>query len=152
MGGKIKLCHGTCREAASSIYKNGIKFNVGSGELGQGFYMSTSLAYASCMAWHKMNSNSNGQNDKFFVLSAEIDVDDMKQWHVKSLSDKQAASMWKKLRESNETDKKAFDCDIVVSPIQDGLNMGSWQFVFPDNEGGNRTNLSIAVERMYEGK
>lgn len=130
MGGKIKLYHGTCGKAASSILSTGIDFTKGGGELGQGFYMSTFLAYASCMAWHKMNSNSSGQNDKFFVLSAEIDVDDMKNWSVKSFSSSTVQKHWREFRRTNKTKTHQFGVDLVVSPIQDGMNMGAWQFKF----------------------
>lgn len=127
MGGKIKLYHGTCGKAASSILKTEIDFTRGGGELGQGFYMSTSLAYASCMAWHKMKYERDSQ---FVVLSAAIDVDDIKNWSVKSFSSSTVQKYWREFRRTNKTKIHQFGVDLVVSPIQDGMNMGSWQFKF----------------------
>lgn len=142
--GKITLYHGTSETNAEKILTNGINFNVGSGELGRGFYLGTSLAYASCMAWHSANSS---KESNFSVLSATIDVDDLKKWDVLSIGRRKAQKKWKELINNQQTKTYLFNKDVVISAVQDGLNMGCWQFKF---EKEVKPKLKIKEFRKYD--
>lgn len=144
--GKITLYHGTSETNAEKILTNGINFNVGSGELGRGFYLGTSLAYASCMAWHSAKS---ANDPKFRVLSVTIDVDDLKTWNVLSLNNWGAERIWNQLITTNQTASHLFGKDVVISPVQDGLNMGCWQFKFEKDVNPKlKVEESIRYERI----
>ncbi len=141
---KITLYHGTSESSAQNILKDGINFNLGSGELGKGFYLGTSIAYASCMAWHAAQKNNDS---KFHVLSVTIKVDDLKKWNVLSFNNWGAERKWNELIKTNQTKTYLFNKDVVISPVQDGLNMGCWQFKF---EKDVNPKLKIKTFRSYE--
>lgn len=104
--------HGTTRPAAEAIIKN-IDVSKGCGELGQGFYIGSSLWRAFSWAWNKAQK----EGAEYRVIAFQIDEKQFGQLDILCQNTQSTRETYKRLKQSDLTTHWTSHHDAIWAPI-----------------------------------
>lgn len=123
--------HGTIQSAAKQIIQNGIDISKGQGELGQGFYVGSSLWRAFSWAWHK----SNNCHEKYEVIEFLIDESQLHKLNILYLNRSSTLARYRILKKTKQTRTWTSGHDAIWAPIVGENIKNVYQIKFESSNG-----------------
>ena len=129
--------HGADAASINAIMSSGVDINRGSGELGKGFYVGSSLWRAFSWAW--MKAHKNGQDD-YCVIRFEFSETDFLKCKILCKNRSSALYTYNKLEEQSHTRSWTSGHDAIWAPIVGKNIQNVYQIKFESVNGQNFIN------------
>lgn len=136
---KTSTYHGTSDSHADEIVNGKVDTSLGGGELGQGFYLGTTLYVAK--AWSKQRHGCEA------VVEFQIDDDDFFNFDIESLTSIEALEYRTIIRDKGLTRSYKFLKDLVWSPIVGGPKVYADQHKWESSNGEKFLNGHSVLRR-----
>lgn len=142
--------HGTDAESLNAILKNGVDITRGSGELGQGFYVGSSLWRAFSWAWIK--TNGNGIRKKYGVIQCTFKDEDFLSLKVLCKNRYSTLGTYRYLKKNHWECTWVFGCDAIWSPIVGKNVQNAYQIKFEGEKGKFFVNKKMKMKEWKRKK
>ena len=124
--------HGTDGKSAQSILQSGANIDYGSGELGKGFYIGSSIWRAFSWAWHKAKEKKSSD---YGVIEYHVNEEDFLQLKVLCKNRQSVESTFAYLRQTNQEKSKVFGNDAIWGPLVGKNIKDTYQIKFESPKG-----------------
>lgn len=121
--------HGTTKSDAEAILNNGIDLSMGSGELGQGFYVGSSLWRAYSWAWSKARTR------EYRVIEFQIDEKQLNELNLLCKNRRSTQDLFARLQEKYTAREYRSGCDAIWAPIVGKDIQNVYQIKFENSKG-----------------
>lgn len=128
--------HGSDQKSIYNICNKGANISKGGGELGQGFYIGSSMWRACSWAWRKANEGKKDYN----VLVYEIDDINLKNLKIVRWGRRKTLEEYKKRKKERTTETWISGNDAIWAPIVGGNIRDVMQIKFESDAGQNFIN------------
>lgn len=135
----ITTFHGSSDDYVETLVNGHVDISLGGGELGQGFYLGTTLHVAK--AWAKQ------MHDCEAVVEFQINDDDFWNFDIKCLNRLEAIEHRQIIKDQKKTRTYQFYKDIIWSPIVGGPNVYSDQHKWESLKGQIFLNSNKVLRR-----
>lgn len=134
--------HGTDANSINAIIKNGVDITRGSGELGQGFYVGSSLWRAFSWAWRK---SQDSRQDNYGVIRYEILEKDFLNCDLLCKNRLSATATYENLKKKSKTRSWTSGHDAIWTPIVGKNIQNVYQIKFESQHGRDFINQQNKV-------
>lgn len=128
----LEYYHGSDKKSIDNIYSNGADISKGSGELGQGFYVGSSLWRAFSWAWMKAQ---NSKQKDYGVIRYEIPEQDFLKCNLLCKNRASTTKTYENLKKSSQTKKWVSGNDAIWTPIIGKNVQHVYQIKFESKKG-----------------
>lgn len=131
----LKYYHGSDVDSINDIYNNGADVTKGGGELGQGFYVGSSMWRASSWAWHQAKK----RNKNYGVIEYDINEKGILNLDLLCKNRRSTLQYYRNLKKKKNF-KVKLNHDVVWAPIV-GMNIKDvYQMKFESEKGQDFIN------------
>ena len=133
--------HGTDETSAQSIIKNGADITKGGGELGNGFYIGSSLWRAYSWAWQRAQQKTSANSKVgYSVIEYNLDESDFLKLDILCLNRNSTMERFVDLKKNNLLCQWQSDHDAIWAPLVGCNIQDAYQIKFESQIGENYIN------------